>query len=409
MGPDATLKILFLCHRYPFPPRDGGKLRAMKMIEHLSRVHDVFVVSMIRDDEEAEHAAGLKDFCAGFEAPRVSPLGQLLRTGLAPLQARPLSFGYFRSPAVQRIVDRWTSTIGFDRIVAYSSSMGPYVSAVADVPRLLDFCDMDSEKWLMYARAQGLPKSLMFRYEYAAVARQERRLAAAFDLSTVATPTELQTLRDRCGDDRCAWFPNGVDLQYFSPLDQPCDPDLLCFVGRMDYLPNVRCVEQVCTQVLPLIREHRPQARFAIVGSRPNQIVRKLGELPGVEVTGTVPDVRPWLGRASAMLAPLDIARGTQNKVLEAMAMGVPVITSALVRQGLADEAGKELIVAESAEQIARSAVELMNDSQHRGRLSEASRAVVQRIYGWEGAMSRFESLLTDLTRRPEPVRGRHS
>ena len=308
----------------------------------------------------------------------------------------PLSFGYFGAPQVQAAVDRMLSRHRFDRIVAFCSSAAPYVASVRGVPKLLDLCDVDSEKWRLLADAVSLPKRLAFRYEYRTLRRWEKRLADQFDLSTLATPAELQTLRTQ-GAARADWFPNGVDVDYFAPTDAGYDADLLCFVGRMDYLPNEACVVDFVQRTWPLIRRARPAARFAIVGAAPTAAVRALGSAPGVEVTGSVPDVRPWLGRAAAMVAPLSIARGVQNKVLEAMAIGTPVVTSTLVTRGVDAVVGRDLLAADEPRAIADAALSCMADAQQRMRLSGAGRTLVLDRYRWSGAMQKFEKLLTDL------------
>lgn len=390
------MKILFVCHRFPYPADGGAKIRPLRMIQHLSQQHSVHVVSMIRDEREAADASGLGQFCASWEAPRLARGAQLARTAAAPLRGLPLSFGYFGAPQVQAAVDRMLSQHRFDRIVVFCSSAAPYVASVRGVPKLLDFCDVDSEKWRQLADSVPLHKRLAFRYEYQALRRWEKKLADQFELSTLATPAELQTLCAQ-GVSRADWFPNGVDVDYFAPMDTGFDADLLCFVGRMDYLPNEACVVDFVQRTWPLIRQARPTARFAIVGAAPTAAVRALGSVPGIEVTGSVPDVRPWLGRAAAMVAPLAIARGVQNKVLEAMAMGTPVVTSTLVTRGVDAVVGRDLLAADEPRAVADAALSCMDRVEQRARLSAAGRALVLDRYRWSTAMHKFEQLLTEL------------
>ena len=390
------MKILFVCHRFPYPADGGAKIRPLRMIQHLSQRHEVHLVSMLRDEREAAEAHGIRQWCASFAAPRLQRTAQLARTAAAPLRGLPLSFGYFGSPAVQAAVDTLRAQHRFDRVVAFCSSAAPYVAAMREAPKLLDFCDVDSEKWRLLADTVAYPRRAAFRYEARALARWERRLAAQFELSTVATPAELATLRLQ-GATRADWFPNGVDVDYFAPLPEPHDADLLCFVGRMDYLPNEACVVDFVRHAWPLVRAARPAARFAIVGAAPTAAVRALAAVDGVEVTGQVPDVRPWLGRAAAMVAPLAIARGVQNKVLEAMSMGVPVVTSTLVTRGVDAVVGKDLLAADGAAAVAQAALSCMDEPARRARLSAAGRALVLGRYRWDGAMDRFERLLAGL------------
>ncbi|MCP5264935.1 MAG: TIGR03087 family PEP-CTERM/XrtA system glycosyltransferase [Burkholderiaceae bacterium] len=391
------MRILFLCHRFPYPADGGGKIRALEMIRALGRSHEVDVVSMLRDDDEASKAPGLAQFCAGYDAPRVGGAGQWLRVGLGVLGARSLSEGYFGSPAVAAAVSRRLAGTRYDRIVVHCSSMAPYVAGVRDIPKLLDLCDVDSEKWRMYADATPGPRGLVYRYEQHAVARLERRMVAAYDLSTVATPNELESLRGIDPDARTDWFPNGVDVVRFAPLEQAPDPDRLCFVGRMDYLPNEQTVVDFCEHTLPLIRKSRPGTRFVIIGANPSERVRQLASLEGVEVTGTVDDVRPELGRSVAMVAPLTIARGVQNKILESMAMGVPVVTSRLAARGVDAQPHRDLLCADTPAEVAEAALGLLGDPARRRAFSDAGLALVRDRYTWANSLARFERMVAGL------------
>ena len=397
------MKILFLCHRFPYPADGGGKIRVLEMLRHLNRSHEVHLVSMVRSDQEARLAPGLNAYCASYRAPRVHPLMQALRTGRCLLTGESLSVGFFGSRAVQQAVNKLTTNIAFDCIIAHCSAMGPYVEGIKNIPALIDFCDMDSEKWRAYADHCTGPRRWLYRYEQRAVQRLERRLAARAGITTVATPGELQCLRAQGTARTCALIPVGVDVDYFSPLAEPVDPNLLCFVGRMDYFPNESCAGEFCRDVWPRIRQARPAARFAIVGANPTPRVRALADLPGVEVTGTVPDVRPWLGRAVAMVAPLRIARGTQNKLLEALAMGVPVVTSTLAAQGLAEPARAAVLCADSAAEVFDAVMQCMTDPPSRAERAASGLAAVRTHCTWPAAMRELDELLRHLV-SPAPL-----
>jgi sugar transferase (PEP-CTERM/EpsH1 system associated) len=214
----------------------------------------------------------------------------------------------------------------FDLILVHCSSVAQYVAGVRGIPKILDFGDMDSQKWLEYARYRPFPLAAGYWLEGKKLEREERRLARLFDLCTATTRAEWETLEGYRTGVATDWFPNGVDSTYFTPTAEPYDANTICFVGRMDYYPNQQCMFDFCANVLPLIRARRPETKLLIVGADPSLAVKKLGDLPGITVTGSVDDVRPYLWRSALMVAPLMIARGTQNKVLEAMAAGVPVV-----------------------------------------------------------------------------------
>jgi sugar transferase (PEP-CTERM/EpsH1 system associated) len=205
--------------------------------------------------------------------------------------------------------------------------MGPYVLHATHTPKIIDFCDVDSQKWLAYTRFKPVPAAWGYGLEGRKLQRAEARLAAAFDFSTLTTRAEMETLADIAAPTHVDWFPNGVDADYFRPGGASYDPDTICFIGRMDYYPNQDAMLEFCRETLPLVRAARPATRLKIIGADPSRAIRRLATISGVTVTGTVTDVRPHLAGAALSVAPLRIARGTQNKILESMAMAVPVVS----------------------------------------------------------------------------------
>ena len=224
--------------------------------------------------------------------------------------------------------------------------------------------------------------------------RAEKRLARRFDICTATTRAEWQTLEDYGTGASTDWFPNGVDSGFFCPGDEPYDTDTISFIGRMDYYPNQECMSRFCDQVLPLLRTRRPNVKLLIVGADPPAAMRRLGERPGVTVTGSVPDVRPYVRKSAVMVAPLAIARGTQNKILEAMAMGVPVVTSRVAAGGVDAEPGAHLVVADSPNEQAEAILKLLESAQERERLSCAGRKRVLSHHAWPKSMSRLDGIV---------------
>jgi sugar transferase (PEP-CTERM/EpsH1 system associated) len=213
-------------------------------------------------------------------------------------------------------------------------------------------------------------------------------------MCTATTRAEWETLTTYGNGFASDWFPNGVDGSYFSPTDEAYDPDAISFVGRMDYYPNQECMFDFCANVLPLLRERRPSIKLTIVGADPSPAVKKLGKLPGVTVTGSVPDVRPYVRRSALMVAPLNIARGTQNKILEAMAMGVPVVTSAIAAGGVDAIAQEHFLVAKTYSDYSAAVLRILDDPTERERLALAGRDRVLRHHAWAHSMKRLDSVI---------------
>lgn len=388
------LKILYLAHRVPDPPDSGAKIRAYHTIRHLARDHEVSVAAPARSQAELAAAEGLRAQCHEFLSeviPRPWDLGQMLLT--LPTAA-PASMGYFRSRRLVARVRRRCAETPFDVILVHSSSVAPYVADLSAGLKILDFVDMDSQKWLDYANHKPFPLSLGYGLEGRKLARAEARLAAAFDLCVCATGRELESLAALGGASPGEVVPNGVDLEYFAPNGTAYGEDAICFVGRMDYYPNAQSMVDFCERVLPRLQAARPGVSLTIVGAEPPASVRALARRPGVRVTGTVADVRPYVRASAASVAPLRIARGTQNKILESLAMGVPVVATPVAAGGVDVAPGRDLLVADAPEELAAALLGLLADSGRRRRYAEAGRRRVAERHSWPAAMRRFDRLI---------------
>lgn len=388
------MKILFICHRFPYPPNRGGKIRPFHMIKHLAREHQVFVCTLARSAAEAGEGGELRRHCSQVDFATVSEPWQTLRMIARLPTPTPSSMGYFYSGQLADRIQELQRQHQFDCMIVHCSSVAQYVSRLGGVPKLLDFGDMDSQKWLEYSGYKSFPVSWGYWWEGKKLELEERRLAQQFDLCTTTTHAELETLAELAPETAADWFPNGVDHEFFHPSGEAYDADVISFVGRMDYYPNQECMMRFCAEVLPRIQAQRPNARLLIVGADPSPAVVKLGQQPGVTVTGSVPDVREFVRRSAIMAAPLAIARGTQNKILEAMAMGVPVITSTIAANGVDAVKNEHFLVADSAEDCAQSILKVMQDSGYRRQLATAGMGRVKSHHDWSSAMTRFSRIL---------------
>jgi len=388
------MNILYVCHRFPFPPKRGGKIRPFNMIRHFSASHRVTVASLVRSKSEAAEGSGIASHCVRFEMGHVNESMQALRMVARLPTSVPSSLGYFYSAPLARRIRAMLARERFDLIFVHCSSVAQYVEHVTDVPKILDFGDMDSQKWLEYARYKPFPLSLGYALEGRKLEREERRLASRFDLCTATTRGEWETLERYRTGVATDWFPNGVDGEMFTPGDEPHDPDTLVFVGRMDYYPNQECMFDFCANVLPKLQANRRTIKLQIVGADPSAAVQKLAELPGVTVTGSVPDVRPYARRAALMVAPLNIARGTQNKILEGMAMGLPVVSSRVAAEGVDAQAGAHFRVANSPDEYVSEIMRIINDPAERDRLARAGRARMLSHHSWPASMQRLDAIV---------------
>jgi sugar transferase (PEP-CTERM/EpsH1 system associated) len=398
------MKILFLCHRFPLPPEGGGKIRALHIIRHLLAAgHELTVCSLVRSRLEQQGAKKLAALGARVIAPHVREPVQWARMLLRLATPQPVTFGYFYSAELEDRVQALLREEVWDLVFACSSSMGPYVSGLVDVAKIIDFVDMDSQKWFDYARAKPLPANILYSLEGRRLERAEQRLARSFDSCATVSRGELDTLRRLASDAPSDWFPNGVDLEYFTPSAEDYDPNLIVFVGRMDYYPNEQAMRWFCSAVWPALRSRRPSLRLKIVGANPPSSVRRLAGIAGVDVTGFVPDVRPHVQPALASIAPLFIARGMQNKVLECMAMGVPVVATARVADGLGLGRDSPVRVAETPDEYVAALHTLAESAELRRQLAMQSRARVEAEFSWSAAMRKLDEIVGAVTSDDRP------
>jgi sugar transferase (PEP-CTERM/EpsH1 system associated) len=388
------MRILYLCHRFPYPPKRGGKIRPFNMIRHLARSHEVVVCSLARSAQEAEEAQGIAPYCHAFHVQRVNDAIQSLRMVATLPTHITASTSYFHSPALQQAIDRQIAGKRFDLIFVHCSSVAHYVRRLRSVPRILDFGDMDSQKWLEYSNYKPFPLSLGYAWEGHRLAAYERSLAREFDLCTATTRAEWETLESYGTGVASDWFPNGVDNEFFAPDGAGYDPDTIAFVGRMDYYPNQQCMFRFCRDVLPILKDRRRALKLMIIGADPSAKVRRLGEMDGVTVTGSVPDVRDYVRHAALTIAPLTIARGTQNKILESMALGVPVVASRAAAGGVDARPGEHLLVADTPQEQAEAIESLLGDRARRERFALAGRARVVSNHSWLQSMQRLDRII---------------
>lgn len=391
-------KILFLSHRPPWPPDRGDKIRSYHLLERLSRIADVHLACFADDAADRAHAEALRPMLAGLHVEqrvrsRAAGLASALATG------RPLSVTLFASRTLQDFVAETLEHQQIAAIFVFSGQMAQFVPEEIGRTRfVMDFVDVDSAKFESYAEQTFGPMAWLYRREARTLGSFEKVVAQRAHASLFVSEAEAALFRQRSGlDESVIALENGTAFDASNAIEAvPLDGEgpLIVFTGQMDYPPNIDAVTGFARNTLPLIRATAPHARFAIVGRSPGPQVRALESLAGVTVTGEVPDVRGWLLAADVVVAPLRIARGVQNKVLEAMAMGRPVVASSAAFAGIAARAGTELVVADGAEDEAREILRLLGDPQRAQAIGQAAKARITEYYGWETRLAALPAII---------------
>lgn len=388
---------VLLVHRIPYPPDKGDKIRSWRLTRYLADRYRLSLGCFVDDPADMAHVPVLEDICEAVKAIPLSPMLARLRSLGGLLSGAPLSFGFYNSAELRDWL-RQRRALAPVVEVGFSSGMWPFLRS-ATAPVLMDMVDADSAKWTDYARSAGFPMSMIYRREGRVLAREEAAMTGRAARTFLVSPEEAALIRalEGADEDRVDWWSNGVDTAYFDPGAAdigPVRPNTLCFTGAMDYRANAEAVLWFIDAVWPQIRSARPDATFAIVGARPGRALQALDGQDGITVTGRVPDIRPWLAGAQIAIAPLKVARGIQNKVLEALAMARPVIASQGAATGLGDA---PVIVADGADAMVAQLFSLMDDEPRQGALGQEGRAFVASKLGWEARLTRFASALDDL------------
>jgi sugar transferase (PEP-CTERM/EpsH1 system associated) len=393
--------LLFLTQRLPYPPTKGEKIRPLQILKYLNQWYNVHLGCLIDDPADLQHIATIRAMCRDMYVATLDRKVARLMCLRGLLTGESLSVTFFRDRPlatwVQRVIDNVRPAV----IFVNSGNMAPYI---LDLPkretRIVDLADVDSEKWRAYAETTSGPMRMVYRREWRKVAALEQRIAYQCDLSSFVSDAEAalfaRMIPGRTSNIR--GVSSGVDHRYFDPaLDHAPLFDIslptYVFTGTMDYPPNVDAVVWFATEILPIIRRSVPAAQFYIVGSGPSPEVRQLAVIEGVFVTGRVPDVRPYIAHATACVAPMRIARGIQNKVLEAMAMARPVVLTSGALEGIDADPVLETILADTTEAFSGACCRMATASDG-AAVGMAARARIIRDFDWNVTLRRFDDIL---------------
>ena len=398
--------LLFLAHRIPYPPDKGEKIRSFNILRHLARTHRIHLGCLMAEPDEPPHLETLKTWCATVFGVPMNRRTQTVKAlaGLRP--GRPLMLDYYRNPALHRWVAAMRAAHPIAIDLVSTVAMTPYADVDPAPVTILDAIDIDSEKWAAYATTATFPMRHVWAREARTLLVHERRAALRADATLFVSPAETARFALLAPEaaPRLHAIENGVDLDRFSPAHNFVSPysgpgadpgPNLVFTGHMDYWPNADAATWFATEVLPGLHAHHPTLRFHIVGANPGPAVRALAARPGVVVTGRVPDVRPYIEHAEASVAPLRIARGIQNKVLEAMAMARPVVASSQAFEGVRATPGHDLLVADGPAATIEAVLAILA-GRHPG-LGAAARHAMQSGYAWDSTLAPLDDILAAL------------
>lgn len=391
--------LLYLTHRIPYPPNKGDKIRSYHLLQHLRKHFKVYLGTFIDDEQDWQYVNHVNSLCEETCFVRLDPLLARMRSFIYLFSSMPLSLPYYRSSKLSTWVSNQLSNGTIKHTVVFSSAMAQYINETDIACSVIDFVDVDSDKWGQYASTKMWPQKWVYQREADLLLKYEKYVTKKCSYATFVSEKEAGLFKQLSPEveNKITYFNNGVDTEYFSPSQNFANPygsgaRVLVFTGAMDYWPNVDAVRWFAAELFPAIRTKIPDLEFYIVGARPTKTVMELSAIPGVVVTGSVDDVRPYLAFSEIAIAPLRIARGIQNKVLEAMAMEKLVVASPQALEGITAIPGVELFVADGAEAYIDRLISLLQNP--RIEAGKAARCRVIEDYNWDKNLSRIDRLL---------------
>ena len=388
------MRIFYICRRVPFPPDRGDKIAAFNAIRHLAARHEVHVFCLGDGVRDLANISGLQAYAKSVSAAPVDEFTIKLRALAALVTGQPLSVAALNESNLHDAIQKKFTELRPDLIIVYSCNMAQFAEHFPNVPRIMHFGDLDSLKWPQYAERSSIPLNWIYAIEARRLLGYERHIAQIFSHALVHTEIEKHDFERLIPGIPVAVVGNGVDLDYFRSAGEAKKPASMVFTGVMDYRPNIDAVVWFCDEILPIVQANIPAANFTICGSRPAPAVRRLAKRRGVRVTGWVADARPYLDRAEIFVAPLRMARGVQNKLLEALAMGLPCVASTAARSGTAVADGQGILATDEPREFARHVIDLLGDSDGRAEMARRARAAAVANYRWEVQLACLDQVI---------------
>lgn len=384
------MRILFLSSRFPYPPIHGDQVRAYHFLRLLSLSHEITLITPILHPVDSRSREVVSYLCKRWIAVPFRQQAAFRNLLSFPFSRLPMQVLYFCPPALRKTVQRLIWEESYDLLHVQLARMAPVAESATDVSKVIDFIDALSLNMYRRAKRERWPLNWVFHLEHKKMVRYERNLMSVFDRQVVSSPLDKKAMGDF---ETIHVVPNGVDLNDFPYNESGRDDSLIIFTGRMGYFPNAEAAIHFATRIFPLVRKQVPDACFLIVGADPPRRVRSLAKLRGIEVTGYVPQIQDYLARATLAVAPMQAGTGIQNKLLEAMASGVPVVATPYALGGMEVIDGEHLLVAEDDKEFAEKVVHLLKDRALRCRLARNARRLVEEKYTWERSVKMLEEV----------------
>ncbi len=400
-----VLKVLFLTSRFPYPPFRGDKLRAFNFIRELSKEHEVHLVSFV-ESEDVPYIEKMEEICSNVSTVFLNKRRSYLNCVTHLASKKPFQIFYYESPVMRVLIDRLVKDMKPDVIHAHLLRMAPYAEVYDDLPKVLDLCDsisLNYQRFLKYRRDMLSP---VYRIEQAKMKRYETEIPAKFDASIVIAEHDKRYLEDLAKNNRFSIVKNGVDFDYFQPQDEEEENGGLAFMGTMSYFPNSDGAIYFCREILPLIRQKKFDIWFNIIGNSPTSEVKALAKDGNVNVTGFVDDVRPLVRSSSVFVCPIRAATGLNNKVVEAMAMGIPVVATPQATDGIGVHPGEDILVADEPKDFSEKVLMLLKDAALRDKISRNGLRLVRENYDWKINTDRLIDIYTSVVKRETDRKG---
>lgn len=396
------MNIVVLSPRFPFPLDKGDRLTVFHLVKYLSERHRVSLVCFLEPGQDPAWVEKVAPYCERIECVPLRRFRAALNAGIGIFGATPLQMRYYRDSAmrdtVRRVIDQEKPDVLYSQLIRMSQYSAPY-QAIARVAAFN--LSMTRNHRRLAEHSRGALARVFNRLEYDKLKHFEGIFARRFDRVLYISKYDVQEAEEHCGPlEKVSVIPHGVDFAYFSGDETiPKRPDSVIMTGNMNYAPNADAARFLCSEILPLVRKAIPDVHLSLVGADPSRELRALAKDPGVEVTGRVPDLRGSMNRAMIAVAPIRIGAGLQNKILEGMSMGLPMVATSVANEGIQALDGENIMIGDTAADFADRMIELLRDPERRIALGRAAREFIVRNWSWEKHFGDLERIMEELVR----------